>query len=262
MTSYEPKLVMSRRWIKSSSVDPMELEAWTLAAAIAWIRVRHLPEAERSARVRDAYHYEFWAFPADEHLPNVEGRLLMDQAIKGNLKLHCSDGEIAVAHFGPNSEILPTGSDLELCIFPKFKGTWHTPANGRTITGVWCHRTQVQKLWPAEDRVAGLPIEAIRRGDDIRPEEFRVSADDLSLIPAVARPGRYEKQDAPLRREIIQMVVGGSAPTVEDAARQLAFAERIFGKGTLENKATRLAKQVLEIRPDLSTRKKSEQTLS
>jgi len=101
-------------------------------------------------------------------------------------------------------------------------------------------------------------------GDDInsRSSTGPDSICHLPPLPSLACPGRFERQDAPLRLEIIGMVTKGIAPTVDAAALQLALGGRIAGSGTPESRATRLAKQVREIRPDLSARKKSDQTRS
>jgi hypothetical protein len=157
---YRPVLIESLRLWRSSPIDPMELEAWPLAAAIEWIRVRHLSEEQSAKRVRFAFHYDCRIFREDD-FPLAEGRLLLDAGLKREITIYYSEGELPLKYLGPESQIEPIGP--RLCIETGSIDVKRPvsvagvpgclPYPGNAIDSIWCLRPQVQALWPSHPMI-------------------------------------------------------------------------------------------------------------
>jgi hypothetical protein len=135
---------------RSTPIDPIKLEAWPLATALAWMRAVHrdMPEDERNDFVRKAHGREAEAFPAGDP-PLAEGRALLDRAATDpeRLLLMASNGPIDRHQLGPRAKIMLTRGALGRPLF----AIWPCPHVDieSKLVDVWCAAAEIQAAWPA-----------------------------------------------------------------------------------------------------------------
>lgn len=135
---------------RSTPIDPIELESWPLANALAWIRAvrRDMTEEERNDFVRRAYRQDAEAFPAGDP-PLEEGRILLDKAATDpdRVILRASNGAIDRHQLGPHAVIMMTRGALDrpsFAIWPRL----HVDIDSKLVD-VWCLSVEIRECWPA-----------------------------------------------------------------------------------------------------------------
>lgn len=145
-TAVEP-IASTLDYLGYSNSDPLKVETWRLPETLAWIRsiIKSFARPDREQFVRDAREVGERAFHLDGPRSGdirLEGRLLLDRAARGEIKLYAPAGIVQVHYLGPSALILPGGDTF--AIWP-----YQHAEYGDHIIDVWCERKEVQRLWPA-----------------------------------------------------------------------------------------------------------------
>lgn len=133
-------------------IDPLDLEAWPLACALAWIIAidgAWSPEP-RNELIRHSYCHEARALPVDTLKAS---RKFLDYAASNPdlLLLHHPEGLIERSQLGPDALIFPTKDDSGILTFGlRVHQTIGSVVDIRKkLLGVWCLAREVQAAWPA-----------------------------------------------------------------------------------------------------------------